>query len=94
LRLRQRHGVVLVNKIPDQDEAVITSRGEDTTPVGRPFDTVQGGGVTLELQKCLSRLPHVEHADDVGVLGESGQEMSIVRRGYCKVNCFSNEAGE
>lgn len=77
---------MLVNEIPNQDEAVVTSRGEDTASVGRPFDTVQGGGVALELEEGLSRLAHVEHADDVGVLGECGQEMSVVGRGYHKIN--------
>jgi hypothetical protein len=76
----------LVNEIPDQDEAVVTSRGEDTATIWRPFDTVQRRGVALELEKGLSRLPHVKDTNDVRVLGECGQEMGVVRGGCCEVS--------
>lgn len=72
---------MLVYEIPYQHQAVVTSRGEDAASVGRPFDTVQGGGVALELEKGLSRLPHIKHTDDAGVLGECSQEVSVMRRG-------------
>jgi hypothetical protein len=77
---------MLVDEIPDQYEAVVTSRGKDATSVWRPFDAVQGGGVALELEKGLSRLPHVKNTNDIGVLRECGQEVGIVRRGCCKVS--------
>lgn len=64
---------MLVNEIPDQYEAVITSRGKNTASVWRPFNTVQGGGVALEFEKGLSRLPHVKDANDIRVLREGGQ---------------------
>lgn len=41
--------------------------------------------MALELEEGLSRLPHVKHTNDVGVLGECGQEVGVVRRGCSKV---------
>lgn len=77
---------MLVDKIPDQDETVVTSRSKDAASVRRPFHTVQGGGVTLELEKSLSRLPHIKHTNDAGVLGECGQEVGVMRRGCNRVS--------
>lgn len=79
---------MLVDEIPNQNEAVVPSRGEDAPAVWRPFDTVQGGGVALQLEEGLSRLPHVKHTNDVGVLGECGQEVGVMRRSCGEVNCL------
>ena len=77
---------MLVDKIPDQDETVVASRRKDAASIRRPFHTVQGGGVALELEKSLSGLPHIKYTDDAGVLGERGQEMGVVRRGCYEVS--------
>ena len=42
--------------------------------------------MALDLEKSLSRLPHIKYTDDAGVLGERGQEMGVVRRGCYEVS--------
>lgn len=37
-----RGGVVLVDEVPEKNEAVICAGGKNTTPVGRPFDGIEG----------------------------------------------------
>jgi hypothetical protein len=77
---------MLVNEIPDQYEAVVASRGKDATSVWRPFNAVQGGGVALELEKGLSRLPHVKNTNDIRVLRKCGQKVGVMRGGCYKVS--------
>jgi hypothetical protein len=59
---------VLVDQIPQEDEAVVCAGGEDTPSVGGPFDGADGCGVAFEFEDGLARLPDIEHADDAGVL--------------------------
>jgi hypothetical protein len=35
-------GVVLVDEVPEKNEAVICAGGENTAPVGRPFNGIEG----------------------------------------------------
>lgn len=66
-RLRYWYRVVLVDQIPDQDETVIAAGGEEAASAGGPFNTVQGGGVTFELEEGLAWLSDVQNPDDVGI---------------------------
>lgn len=63
---------MLVDKVPEENETVISTGGKMTTPAWGPFDTVQCSGMTLQLKQSLAGLPHIENADNAGILGEGG----------------------
>lgn len=65
-RREDGNGVILIDQVPDQNEAVITSGGEDATSARRPFDAIQRGRMTLQFEESLAWLPHIENANNVG----------------------------
>lgn len=77
---RNGGGVVLVDQVPEEDKAVICAGGKDSTAIWRPLNGVEGGGMALEFEEGLTRLANVKHTHDVGILGESSQEVGVVRR--------------
>lgn len=73
-------GVVVVVDIPEQDLAVVSSGSQDASLKGRPFDAVERTAVAAKFQQGLSRMAHVQNANNVGVLRKRSQQVSVVRR--------------
>jgi hypothetical protein len=71
----------LVHQIPDQHLAVIRSRSESAPAQGRPLDAVERARVAAQFEEGLAWLTDVQYTDDVGVLGEGGEEVVVVRGG-------------
>lgn len=69
------------HQIPKQDAAVVGAAAEEAALRVGPLQAVDGAGVAFELEERLAWLSDVEDANDGGVLGEGGEEVSIVRRG-------------
>ena len=59
--------IMLIDEVPNQNQTVVTSRGKNTTSIRGPFHAVQRGGVTLEFQESLARLPHIEDSNDTRI---------------------------
>lgn len=71
---------MLVDQVPNQNKTIVSARSEDATSVRGPFHAVQRSPVALKFQKSLAGLPHVQDANNAGVLRESGEKMGIVWR--------------
>lgn len=52
-------GVVLVDQVPEENEAVVCAGGENAAAVGGPFHAVHGGRVAFELEERLTRLAYI-----------------------------------
>lgn len=72
------HQAPLTQKVPDQDKGVIATRRQCSSSRRRPFYAVDGCTVAFELQERLTRLPNVEDADAVAILGEGGEEVGVM----------------
>lgn len=55
---------MLIDKIPDQNKAIIGTRCEMTTLAWRPFNAVEWSSMALEFKQSLSWLTNVKDADD------------------------------
>lgn len=62
---RARGPAGVVDQVPNENVGVVGAAGDDAASCGVPFDTVDGAGVTLELDECLAGLSHVKNADDI-----------------------------
>lgn len=78
---RSARGARLTHEVPDEDLTVVAARSERATAVWRPLYAVDGAAVAAELQQGLPGLTNVENANGVRVLGESREQMGIVRGG-------------
>lgn len=68
----------LTQQIPDQNQGVVSTGGQCSSSRGGPFYAVDGCAVAFEFEEGLTRLPDVEDADAVAVLGEGGEEVGVV----------------
>jgi hypothetical protein len=71
--LANRCAVVGMEKIPDQDERVVTTRRQHSSSQRIPFYTVHRCRVSAQLKKGLPRLPDIEDADEVRVGGKRSE---------------------
>ena len=69
-----------MQKIPNEHEGIITTGGKHTSSRRIPFYRIYGCRVAAELQQCLTRLSHVEDADEVRISGKGCEEMCVVWR--------------
>lgn len=68
-------------QIPDQNERVVGAGREHAPSAGTPFHGVERRGVASQFEEGGARLADVEDADGVGVGGEGGEEVGVVRGG-------------
>lgn len=66
------------HQVPEEDTAVVATAAEEAALGAGPLDAVDGAGVAFEFEQGLAGLPHIQDADDGGVLGEGGEKVCIV----------------
>ena len=69
-----------MQEVPHKYKRIVATRSKHAAPRRVPFNAVERCGVPTKFEKSLARLPYVENADNVRVLGEGSEEVRIVGR--------------
>ena len=70
-----RSASICVQKVPNKNKRVVSTRSKHTSPRRVPLDAVECCRVSAKLQQCLPWLSNIEDAHNVRVLSEGGEEM-------------------